>query len=211
LSGPEGIIAMAERHEGRLTLVCVGPLTNLAIALSLRPRLTRQIANVIVMGGAFFTAGNITPHAEFNIYVDPDAAQQVFAAPWQAITAIGLDVTHQTTLSRAIWEGIAIDASGAARLLRDIGERTFTERQMSGLYLHDPLALATALDPSLVGGDLCEVDVVTQGEERGKTTTRAGGSVLVATLVDAERFVRRFCDALGIGYIDDPAALVKSE
>lgn len=211
LSGPEGMIAMAERHEGELALVCVGPLTNLAIALSLRPRLTRQIAQVVVMGGAFFTGGNITPHAEFNIYVDPDAAQQVFAAPWRAITAVGLDVTHQTTLSREIWAGIPREASGAAELMRDIGARTFTERQMTGFYLHDPLALATALDPSLVTGELSTVDVVTRGEARGKTTARPGGNVLVATQVEATRFVRRFCDAVGITYVDDSTALASSE
>jgi len=210
-TGPEAIVELAERHAGDLTLVTLGPLTNLAIALSLRPQLTRQIANVVVMGGAFFTGGNVTPHAEFNVYVDPDAAQQVFDAPWQAITAIGLDVTHRTVLSRAIWEAIPADARGAAALIRDISGRTFTERAMSGFYLHDPLAVAVALDPSLVSGEPSGIDVVTHGEQRGKTSERPGGNVLVATQVRAEAFVRRFCDALGLAYVEDEAAMAMPE
>ena len=210
-TGPEGIIEMAGRYAGELTLVTLGPLTNLAIALSLRPRIARQIANVVIMGGAYGIGGNVTPHAEFNVYVDPDAARQVLDAPWQAITAIGLDVTHQTVFSRASWEAIPGDAVGAAGLMRDITARTFTEREMSGLYLHDPLAVAVALDPTLVTGTLSAVDVVTEGEERGRTTVHPGGHVLVATQVRAEAFVRRFCDALGISYVEDAVALVKPE
>lgn len=210
LTGPEAIVHHAERHAGEFTLVMLGPLTNLAIALSLRPRITRQIANVVVMGGAFSTSGNVTPHAEFNIYVDPDAAQQVFDAPWNAITAVGLDVTHQTVLSRAIWEAIPPGA-GAAGLLRDVAARTFLEREMSGFYLHDPLAVAVALDPSLVSGTTRAIHVATSDDGRGKTTVRDGGHVLVASEVKAETFVRRFCDALGLQYVADPAGLANAE
>jgi inosine-uridine nucleoside N-ribohydrolase len=211
LTGPEAIIHYAERHAGELTLVTLGPLTNLAIALSLRPQLTRQIANVVVMGGAFFTPGNVTPHAEFNIYVDPDAAQQVFDAPWNAITAVGLDVTHQTVLSRGIWEAIPADAGAATGLMRDIAARTFLEREMSGFYLHDPLAVGVALDPSLVSGTTRAIDVTTDEKTRGKTTVRDAGHVLVGSEVKAEPFVRRFCDALGLRHVADAAGLANAE
>jgi purine nucleosidase len=210
-SGPEAIIEFAERYAGELTFVALGPLTNLAIALSLRPRIARQIANVVVMGGAYFNPGNTTPHAEFNVYIDPDAAHQAFNAPWDAITVVGLDVTHQTVLSRAIWEAIPSDADGAAGMMREVAARTFTERGMSGFFLHDPLAVAVALDPSLVSGPMCSVDVDTSDALRGKTVPRQGGNVLVASEVRSESFVRRFCDALGLPYVEDPQRLDRPE
>src|SRR5688500_8099753 len=103
--GPAAMIRLARARPGELTLVCVGPLTNLAIALNVEPSLPDLVAGVVIMGGAFWVPGNITPAAEFNICVDPDAAAQVFdAAPrFKHLTAIGLDVSHQTALTRADW------------------------------------------------------------------------------------------------------------
>ena len=210
-TGPEALVRMAARHAGALTLVTLGPLTNLAIALSLRPEIVRQVARLVVMGGAYATAGNVTPHAEFNIYVDPDAAQQVLAAPWPDLTVVGLDVTHRTVLPRATWQAIGADQGAAADLLRAILARTFTERSMTGFYLHDPLAVAVALDPTLVSGLTVGVDVVTRGEHRGRTQIRDRGHVRVATDVDATPFLRRFCAAVGIELIGDPAAAERPE
>ncbi len=81
LRGPASIVAHAHARPGEVTLICLGPLTNLAIALNVEPDLPRLLKRVVIMGGAFWTPGNIKPHrhAEFNIYVDPEAAQQVFA------------------------------------------------------------------------------------------------------------------------------------
>lgn len=211
LTGPDAIIRMAERHEGQLTLVMVGPLTNLAIALSMRPRITRQISRLVIMGGAYFHPGNITEFSEFNTYVDPDAAQQVFQADWDDITAIGLDVTHQTALTRDMWEAIPEDAGGAAGLIRAISERTFTERVRSGFFLHDPLALAVALDPSLVTGLRHGVTVDVRGDRRGQTNIHSGGNVLVATEVAAETFVRGFCASLGLPYLEGTEGLANAE
>jgi inosine-uridine nucleoside N-ribohydrolase len=211
MTGPEAIISMAQEYAGELVLVMVGPLTDLAIALSLRPRLTRQIARLVIMGGAYFTPGNVTKSAEFNIYVDPDAANQVFSAPWNDITAIGLDVSHQTAITQSIWDGIPQDAQGAAALIRKIAGRTFTTRVRSGFFLHDPLALAVALDPTLVSGRRYAITVSTNGEVRGQTTVIEGGTVLVATEVEAERFVRRFCETLGLPYVEDVRGLINAE
>lgn len=210
-TGPEAIIEMADRYEGQLALVMLGPMTNLAIALSLRPVISRQISKVIVMGGAYFCPGNVTHASEFNVYVDPDAAQQVFDAPWDDVTAIGLDVTHQAALTEKIWEAIPDNAGGAAGLIRRISRRTFTERRRSGFFLHDPLALAAALDPSLVSGDRYFVEVGAAGADRGRTTVTTGGNVLVATTVQSGMFVRRFCSALDLRYIDDRDGLGNAE
>lgn len=210
LTGPEAILRMAERHEG-LTLVMLGPFTNLAIALSLRPGITRQISRLVVMGGAYFQPGNITKYSEFNVYVDPDAAQQVFDAPWDDIVAVGLDVTHQVALTRGMWEAIPDDAGGAAGLIRVISERTFTERKRSGFFLHDPLALAVALDPSLVAGPRQAVRVDTDGDTRGKTNIAGRGHVLVAAEVEKDSFVSRFCRALGLPLTFDAEGLDNAE
>ena len=86
-----------------LTLVAVGPLTNLAIALNVEPRLPDLLPSVVIMGGAFHVPGNVTPAAEFNIYVDPEAAGQVFAATFPRLVAVGLDVTERVRLTRDDW------------------------------------------------------------------------------------------------------------
>lgn len=198
MTGPEAIITMADRYEDDLTLVMVGPLTNLAIALSLRPEITRQIARLVIMGGAYFTGGNVTELAEFNIFVDPDAANQVFAADWEDVTAIGLDVTHQTALTRATWEQIPADDEGTSGLMRMVAEQTFTRLQSDVFYLHDPLAIAVALDPSLVSGRRYGITVATDGEQRGRTTVSGDGKVLVASEVNARTFIQRFQEALGL-------------
>lgn len=211
ITAPEAIIAMAEEFSGELVLVAVGPLTNIAMALSLRPSLTDHVKSLVIMGGAYFNPGNVTSHAEFNIHTDPDAAAQVFAAGWNEIIAIGLDVSHHTAITHKMWQAIPADATGAAGLMKSIVERTYTERVRSGFFLHDPLAMGVALDHSLVNTNPYTVSVITEGEERGRTSVSPGGSVLVAETVEAERFVKRFCEALGIPYVKDAEGLADSE
>jgi inosine-uridine nucleoside N-ribohydrolase len=212
LPGPAFILQSAEKYAGSLTLVTLGPLTNLAIALNVRPGIVHQISKVVVMGGAYFTPGNVTPHAEFNVYVDPDGAQQVMDADWADLTLVGLDVTHQTVLSRDLWEKIPAGAVGATGLIRGVMERTFTERSMSGFYLHDPLAVAVALDPDLVSGQPLTISVDTNGEFRGKTSPSIlERGPLVATSADVPRFVSDMCGVLGLPVVDAGVGLEHAE
>ena len=199
LAGPAFIIESAFAYGDDLTIVTLGPLTNLAIAINVRPEIVERICKLVVMGGAYYTGGNVTPHAEFNFYVDPHAADQVLSAPWRDLTLVGLDVTHQTVFPRATWDRMSRDAHPGASLVHAVMERTFTERGMSGFYLHDPLAVAVASDPTLVGGSQRTVSVVTDGEYRGRTTILEGANgPLVATSVDAGRFVTGLAAALGL-------------
>lgn len=203
LAGPAAIIATAALHAGALDVLTLGPLTNLAIAINVRPEVIRQIRRVVVMGGAFAVGGNVTPHAEFNVYVDPDAANQVFNAGFSDITAVGLDITHQTVLSRTLWDSIPDHSNGGAGLVRDILRRTFLERDKTGAYMHDPLAAAVALDPTLVSGETCRVTVDREGESRGRTVAEAGDTgVMVCRAVDASRFQRDLSGALGLPSVD---------
>ncbi len=192
------MVRLANQRPGELTLVCVGPLTNLAIALNVEPKLPDLVAGVVVMGGAFSVPGNVTPAAEFNIYVDPEAAAQVLAAPFKRLTAVGLDVTQQVVLSRSVWEATAAAEQGAVALVSRICRRSFVERDLDGVQLHDPLALAVAFEPSLVGRREAQVSVVTEGEERGRTRLVGAGSIEVASSVDGERFMRLFTEALAL-------------
>ncbi len=196
LAGPAFILQSAAKFPGELVLVTLGPLTNLAIALNVRPELVDLVDRLVVMGGAFQEAGNVTPHAEFNVFVDPDAAHQVFNAPWKDVIAVGLDVTHRTVFPREQWSAIPAGALGAAALVRGVMERTFTERDMTGFYLHDPLAVAVALDPTLISGSRQVITVATTGEERGRTTTTDGAGPLVASGVAAARFVNELSECL---------------
>lgn len=201
LPGPAFILQSAAAFDGELTLVTLGPLTNLAIALNVRPQIVRQIKRIVVMGGAYFVPGNVTPVSEFNVHVDPEAADQVFNADWNDITLVGLDVTHQTVLARDLWERIPEGSGGAAGLVRGLMGRTFLERSMSGFYLHDPLAVAVTLDPDLVQGTAhhVTVDSSAAGESRGATRAAASDrGPVVATKVLAARFVRELSEVLGL-------------
>lgn len=196
--GPATMIRLANQRPGELTLVCVGPLTNLAIALNVEPGLGERLRRVVIMGGAFNVPGNVTPHAEFNIFCDPEAAMMTFRAALPEVTVVGLDVTHQTALPRPAWEAAGGLSSTTAQLVFRICRRTFAERGMDGFFLHDPLALAVALDPTLVITESGWIDVELTGDERGKTRLSSGGAVKVAKEVDADRFLVRFADALGL-------------
>lgn len=194
--GPAAIIRQVMARPGELTLVCVGPLTNLAIALNVAPELPSLLRAVVIMGGAFFRAGNVTPHAEFNIYADPEAAGHVFAAPFAELTVVGLDVTERVSISAAAWAGMEDADARGARLIHRVCRRSFEERRDEAFYLHDPLALAVAADASLVETEQFAVDVMTGDDERGRTVARPGGTVRVARDVDVARFTAWFQAAL---------------
>jgi inosine-uridine nucleoside N-ribohydrolase len=211
VNGVQAILDAADRHSGELVLVALGPLTNVAIALSIRPALARQIGRLVIMSGAFHVPGNVTPHAEFNAFADPHAAHQVMATDWPELIAVGLDVTHQTVVSRDQWDQIGEGASETGEMLRQIAARTFTERRMDGFYLHDPLAVAVALDPSLVSTEPMTVDVSLDEARRGMTTPAGSGAVNVATGVDSTRFDRLFAELMGIPARVDVVTAGRSE
>ena len=186
----DAIVRAVLDRPGELTLIAVGPLTNVALALRREPRLAEEVAEIIVMGGAVESPGNVTEHAEFNIYNGPAAANVVFdsGAP---VTLVGLDVTEQVAVSRdeAPWfEGGSASALLGNRLLA----AWFELHPGRGPYgLHDPLAVAAAIDPTLLSCRRGTVSTETQaGDMLGKTTARYGqGPVRAALRVDAGRAV----------------------
>jgi len=163
--GPDTIIAVSREVPG-LHLVPIGPLTNVALALARDPSLRERISRISLMGGSL-TWGNITPAAEFNIYVDPQAADIVFKSGIP-IVMMPLDVTHRVLTHKARVEKIKAIGSPAAVAMAEMlefFERFDIEKYGSdGGPLHDPTVIAYLLRPDLFKGRDCNVEIETQSE-----------------------------------------------
>ena len=197
-SAPEYLVETIMGAPGEITLVCVGPLTNLAAAIALEPELPSALGRLVLMGGAL-ERGNVTYYAEFNIYVDPEAAAQVFAAC--PLTMVGLDVTQRASLTPATVKPLANLESPTARLVHGVTARTFGERGKGEYHLHDPLAVAVALDPTLCQTKRGTVKVETATAWcAGRTTLDEAddGPHEVCVEVDTQRFLRLFAETLDL-------------
>ena len=189
-------------QPGELTIVCAAPLTNLAIAIRRERRIVEAVREVVLMGGAIRPPGNITPTAEFNIYADPEAAAIVFEQAWP-LTMVGLDVTNRVTVTRADRETLSRDTAEAV-LVREVTRYLFDIRKMDAMALHDPLAVAIALQPDLVEMVHKDVEVETTGRHTlGQTVVdlrpRADQPLRqtrVCTAVDSERARNLFFETL---------------
>ncbi len=157
---------MAE-PAGTVTLCPLGPLTNVALALIREPRIAARIKAIVLMGGGFFEGGNMTAAAEFNIYVDPHAADLVFRSG-VPIVMMPLDVTHKalTTAERiAAIRALGSRVGHATAEMLEFFERFDEEKYgTEGGPLHDPCVIAYLLKPELFGGRLCNVAVETMSE-----------------------------------------------
>lgn len=198
--GPAAIIRLARQFPGEVVLVAVGPLTNLAIALNVFPELAMTLKRLVIMGGAYQVPGNVTPHAEFNIWADPESAQQVFATKFTEAIAVGLDVSHQTMLLRSSWKEATTMDTPLANLMNHVCHRSFAVRGQSDFPLHDPLATAVAVDPTIVTCERATIEVVGSGAEEGRTVFMPdpNSAWQVATGVDAPRFVDHFLSIYGL-------------
>lgn len=149
-----------------ITIAALAPLTNLAIALIKEPRIASKIAELVLMGGAI-THGNVTPSAEFNIYVDPHAAHVVFSSG-MPLTMISLDITHQVLTTperlRAIRAINTPVSEVAADLLARYGMAELDRFEGVGRPLHDPCVIAYLVQPTLFTSNPFYVDVETTGE-----------------------------------------------
>jgi purine nucleosidase len=161
------IDTLMNAEPGTITLCTLGPLTNIGMALVKEPKIADRIAEIIMMGGAYFEVGNITPAAEFNIYVDPEAADVVLrcGAP---VTMLPLDVTHmiQSTPQRlTAIKAIGNRASAAVHAMLSFSE-TFDLKKYgwAGAPLHDPTVIAYLLRPELFDGRHCNVVIETASE-----------------------------------------------
>jgi inosine-uridine nucleoside N-ribohydrolase len=159
--------------SGSVTLTPLGPLTNIATAFQRAPDIVPRVAGIVMMGGAYFEVGNITPAAEFNIYVDPEAADIVFKSGVH-LTVMPLDVTHKALVTRPRLDAFAALGTRTGRFtaeMLDFFERFDVEKYGSeGGPLHDPTTIAYLLAPALFSGRDINVEIETQSDlTRGMT------------------------------------------
>ena len=192
------IETLRREPAGSVTIAPVGPLSNVAMAMQMAPDIIPRIKQIVLMGGAYFEVGNITPAAEFNIHVDPHAATVVFSSG-VPITMMPLDVTHK-----------ALTSTNRVDALRDIGNRTgaaiadmlvFFERFDEAKYgsdgapLHDPCTIAWMIAPDMFTGRHCNVEIETSSEltmgmtviDWWRVTDRQPNALVIGDL-DADRF-----------------------
>ena len=162
-----------KEDEKTVTLCPIGPLTNIALALKLEPKIAPRIKQIVLMGGGYFAQGNITPSAEFNIFADPEAAKIVFScgAP---IIMMPLDVTHQILTTKARVEKIQAVGNTAslalAKMLSFYSRYNSKKYGNDGAPLHDPTTIAWLLKPELFNGKHCNVEIETESKiTRGAT------------------------------------------
>ena len=184
--------------EGAITLCTLGPMTNVALALKAEPAIAKRLAGLVAMGGGCFEGGNITPAAEFNIFVDPEAAQMVFSSG-MAITLMPLDVTHKLLTTRQRTDRILAIGNRPAMALAQM--LMFFERFDEAKYgtdggpLHDPSVIAFLVRPDLFSGRQCNVEIETLSPLTAGMTvidwwqvTERAHNALVIGDVDSDRF-----------------------
>src|ERR1700758_4891425 len=214
--GPDLIIELVHASPHEITLVPIGPLTNIALAVEKDPSIVPLVKDVILMGGSI-SGGNSTAVAEANIYGDPEAAQIVFQAGWP-LTMVGLDVGDKTLLSQKYLDQLNVKHGPVNDFIHGVAQFLVTlsaKFGSPGTPMYDPLAVGVAIDPTLVKAPAMHVDVETRGEfTRGETVANRRGAVernvlhgdryviegvdqvtanaKVCTEVDADRFLQLF-------------------
>lgn len=203
--GPVRMAELIMNHPKPVTLVATGPLTNVALALRTFPALHRKIRRIVIMGGGLQDS-NVTPAAEFNIFVDPEAASAVFSGG-VPITMVSVDVTNRAVMNFeeiARLEGRNGAVSGVVGpLMRFFADKNRSAFGIQGAPIHDALTVATVIDPSLVDTRPCNVVVETNGEHtRGRTVVDLYGvtgrpaNAEVTFSVDRDGFIEMMLRAL---------------
>ncbi|MGA9305949.1 MAG: nucleoside hydrolase [Candidatus Sulfotelmatobacter sp.] len=176
--GPDLIIEMIHKYPHGITLIPVGPLTNIALAVSKDPSIAALVKDIVIMGGSI-SGGNVNGAAEANVYNDPEAAQIVFNAGWM-VTMVGSDVGERTLITRKYLAELQSSHGPQSDFISRIADFYLTRSEKSGYAgaaMYDPLAVGIALDPTLGTLKEMHVDVETKGEfTRGETLANRMGS-----------------------------------
>ena len=200
------IETLRAQPAGSVTLCPLGPLTNIAAAFNQAPDIIEKVQEIVLMGGAYFEVGNITPAAEFNIYVDPEAAEIVFKAG-APITVMPLDVTHKALVTKArndAFRDLGTPVGIAVAEMTDFFERYDKEKYGSeGAPLHDPTVIAYLIKPKLFTGRFINVEIETKSVlTRGMTvadwwrvTDREPNAMFMGD-IDADGFFTLLTDRL---------------
>ncbi|KAM3749989.1 hypothetical protein ACB098_04G003100 [Castanea mollissima] len=171
-SAADFLIEQAKLYPGKVTVVALGPLTNIALAIQRDPAFSKNIGQIVLLGGAFLVNGNVNPASEANIFGDPDAADIVFTSGADVV-AVGINVTHQVVFTDADREKLSRSDGKFAQYLCKILDVYFSYHHdaynIKGVYLHDPATMLAAVDPSLMTYTEGVVRVQTSGITKGLT------------------------------------------
>lgn len=200
------IVRQINENPGEISLCPIGPLTNIALALQLDPSITSKVKNVVLMGGAYNVAGNVTKHAEANIWNDPHAAEAVFAADWPVVM-VGLDVTQRVICTPEHFEEMAAASPVLGSFLQQAGgyyiEFYKSKVGINGCYMHDPMAIVAAVRPELFTHEHHPIEVAVDGEEIGQTgrsSCTKRSTTQVCTGVDADAVLNFFMETMLAGF-----------
>ena len=201
------IRTIMESEPGTVTLVPTGPLTNIAMACRLEPRIVERVKEVVLMGGGCHV-GNWSAVAEFNVKVDPEAAHIVFNEPWP-VTMVGLDLTHQALCTPEVQrriEGVGTDLARFVSGLMDFFRKSYQDNQdFVDPPVHDPCTVAYLIDPDVMTTRRCHLDVEMRGELtvgmtvadlRGPEPSAEECHTQVAVKLDFDRFWDLVTDAI---------------
>ncbi|CAN1146394.1 Probable uridine nucleosidase 2 [Linum perenne] len=211
-SAADFLVEQASLYPGEVTVVALGPLTNIALAIESDPAFVKNVGQIVLLGGAFAVNGNVNPAAEANIFGDPEAADIVFTSGADVV-AVGINVTHQVVLTDADREKLAQSNGKFAQYLSKILGIYFSYHHEAyctrGVYLHDPAVVLAAVNPSLMTYTEGVVRVQTCGITRGLTVLynkqkkfeevtewSEKPTVKVAVTVDAPAVVKLVMDRL---------------
>lgn len=200
------IIESIMSNPSEITLVAIGPLTNIALAVRREPRIAQHVREVVIMGGALRVPGNDTPSAEFNIFADPHAAHVVFHAGWP-LRLVSLDVTQRVSLHRSSVTTLAEHGGKVATVIKDMLNYYFDVFGPAYGYttfqMHDPLCLAAVFQPDLITWEPAYVDVelagtLTLGETVAyfKKSDALPPNMQVSAGVDSKRFIDMFMERI---------------
>ena len=201
-------LELANQHPGEIVLIATGPLTNVASGFQRDPGTMRGLKEVVIMGGAVRTRGNITPVAEFNFFVDPVAAKIVLGSGLP-ITLVPLDITHRVFLTPQIMEERVkpIDNPSSRFVVEATGYDPIKQRfrLMSGTFhLHDPLAVGVVIDRTIVKKEKLALQVETRGGEHYGQVLEVPGDPKIETCleVNSEKFLELFLSMLSLHRVD---------
>jgi len=177
-------------------IIATGPLTNIAKLVTSDPKISDLVKRIYIMGGAVFVKGNVTPHAEFNIYNDPEAAKIVFDTKIPKVL-VGLDVTHKAILEKKDLIELERFGNRLSRFIVDIAMFAITyhkgSRNSKGAYMNDPLCVGVAVDDGICEYGIGALDIVLKGPERGRIIAKNGSpKITYCKGVDVKRFKELF-------------------
>ena len=208
--GVDFIIDTVRANPGEVTLVAVGRMTNLALALKHDPEIATLVKDVVIMGGNFYVPGNVSPVAEANIHGDPEAADVVMTAAWKVVV-VGLDVTAVTIMSRSYLADMAKVGGKDVQLLNDLSQSYidfYKHAVEDGMMVHDSCACVYVVAPELFSIVTGPVRVVCGGIADGQTIVKPDGmrfppgdwddlpSQIVCTGIESEKVIDLISDTI---------------